>query len=75
MLTTSLETPLGLTIIEGDENGVARISVTGKGPEGNISGILNDSDKVDLPPSEVPPELQEAVLQLREYFYGSRTQL
>ena len=76
MQKTSLETPLGLTIIEGDENGVKRISVTGGSPVDPDDLPIDNpmaSEKKELPPSEVPKELQEAVLQLKEYFSGSRT--
>ena len=57
METTYIETPLGITKIIGDENGISEISVL---DEGEIS-------------DKIPLELQEAVNQLRDYFDGSRT--
>jgi methylated-DNA-[protein]-cysteine S-methyltransferase len=55
--TAYIESPLGITTIIGDENGVSVISVT---KEGELS-------------AEIPEVLQEAVRQLREYFEGKRT--
>jgi methylated-DNA-[protein]-cysteine S-methyltransferase len=57
MDTCFISSPLGITKIEGDENGIAIISVLS---EGTIS-------------TTVPNHLQEAVLQLQEYFEGKRT--
>ena len=57
MKTVFINFPLGITKIEGDENGIAVISVLS---EGEIS-------------VEIPLELQEAVNQLRDYFEGKRT--
>ncbi len=57
MDTCFISSPLGITKIMGDENGIAIISVLS---EGTISTI-------------VPNHLQEAVLQLQEYFEGKRT--
>lgn len=53
-----LKTPLGITVIEGDEKGISKISIS----EENLpaSGV-------------VPAPLQEAVVQLKEYFAGERT--
>ncbi|MFK6999584.1 methylated-DNA--[protein]-cysteine S-methyltransferase [Flavobacterium oreochromis] len=51
-----IHSPLGITKIEGDENGIATISVLSE-------GILSE---------EIPEELQEAVSQLKEYFDGNR---
>jgi methylated-DNA-[protein]-cysteine S-methyltransferase len=51
-----ISSPLGITKIEGDENGVSIISVLS---EGELS-------------SKIPNELQEAVSQLQEYFEGKR---
>lgn len=56
MKTVSINTPLGIARIEGDENGIAVISVLS---EGRIS-------------ETVPAELQQAVTQLNEYFEGQR---
>lgn len=55
--TAYIESPLGITTIIGDEEGVSVISVT---QEGELS-------------AEIPEILQEAVQQLREYFEGKRT--
>jgi methylated-DNA-[protein]-cysteine S-methyltransferase len=55
--TTYIESPLGITTIIGDEEGVSVISVT---QEGQVS-------------AEIPEVLQEAVRQLQEYFEGKRT--
>jgi methylated-DNA-[protein]-cysteine S-methyltransferase len=57
METTYIKTPLGITKIIGDENGISEISVL---DEGEIS-------------DKIPLELQEAVNQLRDYFDGCRT--
>jgi len=51
-----IETPLGIATIIGDENGVSVISVSDEGT------VL----------VEIPIVLQEAVLQLNEYFEGKR---
>ena len=56
METTYIKTPLGITRIEGDENGVSAISVL---DEGTIS-------------ISIPEILQNAVSQLNEYFEGKR---
>ena len=53
----SLESPLGVVIIEGDEAGVSRISIL---------------DEECTPSEEIPEELKEAVQQLKEYFSGER---
>ena len=58
MDTCFISSPLGITKIEGDENGIAIISVLS---EGTIS-------------TTVPNHLQEAALQLQEYFEGKRTE-
>ncbi|TDW50327.1 methylated-DNA-[protein]-cysteine S-methyltransferase [Flavobacterium sp. 270] len=55
--TVHIESPLGITTIIGDENGISVISVT---KEGEAS-------------TEIPEILQEAVMQLQEYFEGKRT--
>lgn len=55
--TVFVNSPLGITKIEGDENGISVISVLS---EGSIS-------------ETIPNELQEAVSQLQEYFEGKRT--
>ncbi len=57
METAYIHTPLGIAKLEGDEDGLASITV------------LDDK----LPVSDVIPEvLEDAVYQLREYFDGRR---
>ncbi len=56
MQTVFINSPLGITKISGDEKGVALISVLS---EGELS-------------TTIPNQLQEAVLQLQEYFEGKR---
>ncbi|MBS7232859.1 methylated-DNA--[protein]-cysteine S-methyltransferase [Flavobacterium psychroterrae] len=59
METVYINSPLGITKIVGDEDGVTVISVSDVGTD-EISG-------------EIPEVLKEAVLQLQEYFYKKRT--
>lgn len=56
METAFIQSPLGITKIEGDANGITLISVS---TEGSVS-------------IEIPKSLQNAVIQLQEYFEGSR---
>jgi methylated-DNA-[protein]-cysteine S-methyltransferase len=56
MKTAFINSPLGITKIVGDENGVSIISVLSVG---ELS-------------TKIPNELQESVLQLQEYFEGKR---
>lgn len=53
-----MQSPLGITKIEGDEDGITVISVLS---EGELT-------------IEIPEELQDAVDQLNEYFEGKRTE-
>lgn len=54
-----IQSPLGITLIEGDGEGVSKISVL---------------DDKDIKQSEtIPQELEEAAQQLQEYFNGTRT--
>ena len=57
MQTDYIKTPLDIATIIGDENGVSEISVS---QEGEVSTII-------------PAVLQEAVLQLQDYFEKKRT--
>lgn len=57
METVYINSPLGITTIIGDEDGISAISVM---QEGEVS-------------SKIPEILKEAVLQLNEYFEGNRT--
>ena len=56
METCFISSPLGITKIEGDEKGVAVISVLSEGEHSTT----------------IPNQLQESVLQLKEYFEGKR---
>jgi methylated-DNA-[protein]-cysteine S-methyltransferase len=56
METAFIESPLGITKIVGDENGIAEISVLSEGEN----------------TPEIPISLKECVSQLREYFDGQR---
>jgi methylated-DNA-[protein]-cysteine S-methyltransferase len=56
METCIIDTPLGLAEIQGDASGICSVSV------------LNDSTEVS---SVIPDELQDCVIQLREYFDGA----
>tara|TARA_R110002051_G_scaffold244070_1_gene304054 strand:- start:19304 stop:19777 length:474 start_codon:yes stop_codon:yes gene_type:complete len=52
-----IKTPLGITLIKGDENGISQITV------------LNSDEKLtDI----IPEVLEDAVYQLQEYFSGKR---
>lgn len=58
MLSTAfIQSPLGITKIVGDKNGISVISIL---QEGEIS-------------TKIPKELKEAVTQLQDYFEGKRT--
>ena len=57
MQTCFINSPLGITKIVGDENGISIISVLS---EGEIS-------------TTIPTKLKEAVTQLHDYFEGNRT--
>ena len=56
METAFIESPLGITKIVGDENGISVISILS---EGDIT-------------NKIPKNLQECVSQLHEYFAGQR---
>lgn len=58
METAYIKTPLGISKIIGNENGIAVISVS---DEGNVS-------------DSIPENLKEAVSQLNAYFLGKRTE-
>lgn len=53
-----INTPLGITEIQGDENGISKI-------------YIRDED-VEIT-SKIPSKLKNAVIQLQEYFEGKRT--
>jgi methylated-DNA-[protein]-cysteine S-methyltransferase len=58
METVFINSPLGITKIVGDENGISEISVLS---EGNVT-------------VKIPKQLKEAVSQLKEYFSGKRNE-
>ena len=58
MKTAIINTPLGFTEIQGDENGISKIHV------------MDEEAKTT---AKIPQELKEAILQLQEYFDGKRT--
>ncbi|HSD13249.1 MAG TPA: methylated-DNA--[protein]-cysteine S-methyltransferase [Flavobacterium sp.] len=58
METAFIQSPLGITKIQGDTDGIAVVSVVS---EGDVS-------------ITIPESLQEAALQLQEYFEGKRTE-
>ena len=53
-----INTPLGITEIQGDENGISKIY------------IREEAVEITL---KIPSELEEAAIQLQEYFEGKRT--
>lgn len=57
MHTAHFPTPLGTCLIEGGELGISKIHVL---------------DDAVAPTPEIPQPLQEAVMQLQEYFAGNR---
>ncbi len=57
METCFINSPLGITKIEGDENGITVVSVLSE-------GAISD---------EIPENLKVAVAQLRDYFDGKKT--
>lgn len=57
MKTVFINTPLGFTEIQGDENGISKIHV------------MNEDVEIS---TKIPKELKEAVLQLQDYFAGKR---
>ena len=57
MKTVFINTPLGFTEIQGDENGISKIHV------------MNEDVEIS---TKIPEELKEAVLQLQDYFDGKR---
>ena len=59
METAYINSPLGITKIVGDENGIAEITVANAG-----DNVVSDV---------IATELQEAVSQLNDYFFGKRT--
>lgn len=58
MSVAYLQTPLGVTYIEGDADGIREVSILD-----DSLGLLTDT---------IPPELRQAHQQLGEYFRGAR---
>ena len=56
MKTTVINSPLGFIKIEGNDDGISYL---------NFSDSTSES-------TEFPPEIQDAVIQIREYFAGNR---
>ncbi len=54
-----INTPIGLTEIQGDETGISKIH------------IMNENVEIS---TKIPKELKEAILQLKDYFDGKRTE-
>ena len=52
-----INTPIGLTGIQGDETGISKIH------------IMNENVEIS---TKIPKELKEAILQLKDYFDGKR---
>ena len=59
METCIIKSPLGFTKIIGDEDGITSIT------------ILNSEEKIT---DVIPTELEDCVIQLNEYFEGTRKQ-
>lgn len=57
MKTVNFQTPIGIAVINGDEQGISEIS------------ILDDDARVT---DKIPKELQPCISQLQEYFDGKR---
>jgi len=59
MKKVQIKTPLGLTLIEGDKDGVSKISA-------------REAFASEETSTEIPEELEECVFQLQTYFEGKR---
>lgn len=57
MKKARVKTPLGVALIEGDMNGISKISV---------------EEDAEAFSTEIPSALKESILQLHEYFEGKR---
>ncbi|MEZ4882976.1 MAG: cysteine methyltransferase, partial [Flavobacteriaceae bacterium] len=58
MKTTFINTPLGIIELKGDAEGLA-------------SALFKDAENIVIS-AKIPKELNDAVLQLQEYFEGNR---
>jgi len=76
MKTAFINSPLGITKIEGDQDGIAVISCTSSNSvlEADLSQVKIDinQDQEKQISKEIPEELIKAVTQLQEYFEGTR---
>lgn len=68
MQTCYTDTPLGLTEISGDENGIASVTVLNFNSEDEKEAFLKKQE------TEIPEILEDCVIQLQEYFKGERQQ-
>jgi len=59
MKKIEIKTPLGLTLIEGNQDGISKISIQ----EALTSEVIT---------KEIPEDLEDCVLQLQAYFKGER---
>jgi len=57
MKTVNIQTPLGTAVINGDEQGISKISI--------LDGEAEVTDKI-------PKEFERCISQLQEYFEGKR---
>lgn len=57
MAAVTIETPLGLLVLEGDELGIQKVT-------------FSDTPKEEFP---IPEALAQGVVELKEYFQGTRT--
>ncbi|MFD2542833.1 methylated-DNA--[protein]-cysteine S-methyltransferase [Lacinutrix gracilariae] len=76
MQTCNIKTPLGLTKITGNQDGVASITVlnpTNLSNKEPNNGSLQSEQETTIT-ENIPETLQECVTQLHEYFKGSRKQ-
>lgn len=62
-----INSPLGITKIVGDKNGIAEISVLS---QGDPRAKLEQAQQIS---TTIPPELQQAVAELQDYFERKRT--
>ncbi|WP_298117885.1 methylated-DNA--[protein]-cysteine S-methyltransferase [Flavobacterium sp.] len=67
MQTAFINSPLGITKIVGDENGISIISCASSSIA--LGSVLSEGQISET----IPNELKEAVSQLQEYFEGKRT--
>lgn len=68
METAFIPSPLGITKIEGDENGIAVICCASSSVA--LESVLSEGKVTQ----KIPVVLQEAVSQLQDYFEGKRTE-